>query len=410
MDTPSSAAKGTSLVALAPGDDLPAHLMKLLEDWHSIHPGKRPLASALNRKRTDSVNDSREFAVFSEDGSVYPMVQEIGISRPSNYIVFYLHIPDGDVTGMLVKPVTWGSRLVFYKKWLPNDELNSRPVAVRIMKMNNSFGRFPEEELWQRVTEKKVDVEYKLEDANAASASTKRRHEKNESVDSSDSDQYPIMALRRAKSAHLTPSNVNDQVKEDRSLRTSYTNDGLSISRSTNIIFPNLGLTPKSHLRDSLRPRSSLSGTAAPAKQPLVHTPTTGATAVSTNTSDSGVDMSTAAAAAKTTTTVPARIFSHTASLAIILKLKIPRTRTERHIHIEENDFDAEDLFKEARDYFRRHDGRMLGPPILECVIDGEPECRCIYNAKELRYYVDELRVRLHEKQEIVRVTVTHSS
>lgn len=118
-------------------------------------------------------------------------------------------------------------------------------------------------------------------------------------------------------------------------------------------------------------------------------------THATSNNSDSGVDL---------TTTANASHPLHSSATIITLKLRIPRTRMERHIRLDDNEHTAEDLFKEATQYFRRHD-RLVGTPILECVIEGEPDCRCIYNAKELRYFIEELR----ERRGIINVTMTQS-
>jgi len=103
--------------------------------------------------------------------------------------------------------------------------------------------------------------------------------------------------------------------------------------------------------------------------------------------SDSGVDIS--------TSSVP----------IIKFKLVVPRTKMIRDLRVEDNEENSEYLFNQAKDFFRRYD-RLIGTSVLECVIDGEPECRCIYNAKELSYFIEELR----ERRGIITVTVTQSS
>lgn len=76
----------------------------------------------------------------------------------------------------------------------------------------------------------------------------------------------------------------------------------------------------------------------------------------------------------------------------------------ERHIRLEESENSSQELFKDATQYFRRYD-RLMGTPVLECVIEGEPDCRLVFNEKELRFFIEELR----ERRGNVKVTMTQS-
>lgn len=393
----------TGKVVLAPAHQLPAHLIKLLEEWHQDHPHERPLASFEKRKPTE---EERIYSMLSRDRKPYPLVEEITITKPMSYSVYYLPIEDGTQMGILVKPLSWGSRICFMKKWLGGNSFQPDPVAVRLMQLQGSFGDFPDDAMWQRATEKKLPNEMKSEEEEQAtrpSVPRKRPREERESTSSSGGDIYPEVIRpstrqqqQRARSVHVRSSDgALRDISGDEEVEATpvgLSNGGLPIiARSATMSrFTNA----QSHNSRNIASRTSLPYTlhgATLLTSPLL------ANAPSTTTSDSGVDLSTAA--------VTSNPHLNSSRLAIItFKLRIPRTRMERHIRIEDNEHMAEDLFKEATQYFRRHD-RLIGTPILECVIEGEPDCRCIYTAKELRYFIEELR----ERRGVVKVTVTQS-
>lgn len=388
-------------VVLAPAHQLPGHLIQMLEEWHRDHPHERPLASFEKRKQNE---DEKSYRVLSRDEKEYPLVEEINITKPFSYWVYYLPIEDGTQMGILVKPLTWGNRLCFMKKWLGGSNFQPEPVAVRLMEVLGSFGDFPDDAMWQRATEKKLQNELKNEEEEQAikpSAPRKRPREARESTSSSGGDIYPEVVRpstrqqqQRARSVNGRPSDgaLRDlgSDEEGEALPVGLSNGGLPVvSRSaTTTRFTN----PRSHNSRNSTSRASLPhplhGGEALLTSPLM-------THATSNNSDSGVDL---------TTTANASHPLHSSATIITLKLRIPRTRMERHIRLDDNEHTAEDLFKEATQYFRRHD-RLVGTPILECVIEGEPDCRCIYNAKELRYFIEELR----ERRGIINVTVTQS-
>lgn len=73
-----------------------------------------------------------------------------------------------------------------------------------------------------------------------------------------------------------------------------------------------------------------------------------------------------------------------------------------RDLRVEGSQDNSKYLFDQAKAFFNRYD-RKIESPVLECVVEGEPECRCIYNAKELSYFIEELR----ERSGILKVIVT---
>jgi hypothetical protein len=79
----------------------------------------------------------------------------------------------------------------------------------------------------------------------------------------------------------------------------------------------------------------------------------------------------------------------------IQFKLVVSRTSSTRYLPIENED-DGEKLFKTITEFFGRYD-RLIKNPVLECVIVGETECRCVYNAKELHHFLLFLRRSGHE-------------
>ncbi|EEA19451.1 hypothetical protein TMatcc_009586 [Talaromyces marneffei ATCC 18224] len=392
-------------VVLAPAHQLPAHLIQLLEEWHKGHPKEPPLAAITGR-----LNDgTKSFQYLSRDLNLYPLMEEITITKPVHYMVNYLAIEDGTQTGALVRHLSWGSRICFMKKWIGGYDFQAEPVAVRLPEIDGAFvGEFPDDTQWKGATEKKLPSELKHEEEEQAarsSVSRKRSREVRGSTSSSGGDIYPEVMKpstrqhqQRARSAHVRPSvgalrdvgyDEDEDEDEDEVPPVGLSNGGLPIitrSATTTRV-----TTTRHHNPRNLTSRASLPhplhGGAALLTSPLMMN------APSTTTSDSGVDITTA------NTSHPSLN-----SALITFKLRIPRTRMERHIRIENNEHAADDLFKEASQYFRRHD-RLIGTPILECVIEGEPDCRCIYNAKELRYFIDELR----ERHGIVKVTVTQS-
>lgn len=397
----------TNRVVLAPGHQLPAHLIQLLEEWHQGHPTERPLAGF--KKKGSNEDEKRIFTFLSRDRKECQPLEEIIINKPVHYWVYYLPIDEGTQTGALVRPLTWGNRICFMKKWHGGSNFQARPIAVRLTQIDGSFGEFPDEGQWQRATEKKLPNELKAEEDEQImrpSVSRKRSRDRSDSTSSSGGDIYPEVIRsstrqlqQRARSVHVRPSDgaLRDLGSDEEVEATpvGLSNGGLPIiSRSATVgRFTN----PQSHNSRNATSRTSLPhtlhGGAALLTSPLM------VNAPSTTTSDSGVDLTTAA------NTSHLHPNSSAGGPAIItFKLRIPRTRMERHIRIEDNEHSAEDLFKEATQYFRRHD-RLIGTPILECVTEGEPDCRCIYNAKELRYFIEELR----ERRGIVKVTVTQS-
>jgi hypothetical protein len=401
-ETSTPVIQNTTRVVLAPAHQLPAHIIRLLEEWHKDHPNERPLAGF---KKKGSNDDERIFTYLSRDRKECPPLEEIIITKPVHYWVSYLPIDEGTQTGALVRQLTWGNKTCYMKKWLGGNDFQAQPIAVRLTQIDGSFGEFPDDSQWQRATEKKLPNELKAEEDELTirpSVTRKRSRERSDSMSSSGGDIYPQIIKpstrqqqQRARSVHVRPSDgalrdLRSDEGEDEAPPVELSNGGLPIiSRSaTTGRFTN----PRFHNSRNATSRTSLPhplhGGAALLTSPLM------INAPSTNTSDSGVDLTTAA-----NTSTP-----HLASSIITFKLRIPRTRMERHIRIEDNEHNAEDLFKETTQYFRRHD-RLIGTPILECVIEGEPDCRCIYNAKELRYFIDELR----ERRGIVKVTVTQS-
>ncbi|RAO72921.1 uncharacterized protein BHQ10_008933 [Talaromyces amestolkiae] len=392
----------TGKLVLAPAHQLPAHLIKLLEEWHQDHPNERPLAAFEKRRSTE---EDKVYSMLSRDRKQYPLVEEITITKPMYYSVYYLPIEDGTQVGILVKPLSWGSRICFMKKWLGGNSFRPDPIAVRLMQLQGSFGEFPDDAMWQRATEKKLPNELKSEEEGQAtrpSVPRKRPREERESTSSSGGDIYPEVIKPstrqqqpRARSGHARHSDgaLRDigSDEEVEATPVGLSNGGLPIiSRSATVSrFTNA----QSHISRNATSRTSLPhtlhGGAALLTSPLF------VNAPSATTSDSGVDLP-----------IAANTHLNSSGPALItFKLRIPRTRMERHIRIEDsNEHIAEDLFKEATQYFRRHD-RMIGTQILECVVEGEPDCRCIYNAKELRYFIEELR----ERRGLVKVTVTQS-
>lgn len=123
---------------------------------------------------------------------------------------------------------------------------------------------------------------------------------------------------------------------------------------------------------------------------------------LSTTTSEFGIDVADMISHPSMDPTI---IYSTCLSASIIFKLRIPRLKMERHIRVEDNEQNADELYKEITRYFHRYD-RLIGTPVLECVVEDEADCRCIYNVTELRYFIEELR----ERQRIIKVTVTQST
>ncbi|KUL83992.1 hypothetical protein ZTR_07098 [Talaromyces verruculosus] len=346
---------------------------------------------------------------LSRDRKQLPLLEEITINKPVHYVVNYLAIDDGTKTGALVRHLSWGSRICFLKKWTGGYDFQPDPIAVRLPEIDGVYvGEWPTQSQWEGGTERKLPNELKREEeelANQSSVSRKRSREERDSTSSSGGDIYPEIIRPstrqqqpRSRSVHVRPSDgaLRDLGSDDEVEATpvGLSNGGLPIiSRSATVgRFTNAQSHPSRNAASRTSLPHTLHGGAALLTSPLM------VNAPSSTTSDSGVDLTTAA------NTSHPHLNASGGPAIITFKLRIPRTRMERHIRIEDNEHSAEDLFKEATQYFRRHD-RLIGTPILECVIEGEPDCRCIYNAKELRYFIEELR----ERRGIVKVTVTQS-
>jgi hypothetical protein len=385
----------------------------LLEEWHKDHPNDLPPAGF--KKKTSNEDENRIFLFRTRDQKECPAFEEVVITKPMHYFVYYLPIDDGKQTGALVRLLTWGNTKCYMKKWLGGSIFQAQPIAVRLTQIQGSFD-FPDDVQWHKVTERKLPIELKSEEDEQSTrppVPRKRSREGSDSTSSSGGDIYPEVIRpparqqqQRARSVHARPSigdlrdvgNDEGSEDEEETPPAGLSNGGLPII--TRSATTSRFTTARSHNSRNSTSRASLphplhGGTALLTSPLMVNAP-------STTTSDSGVDLATTTTA---TTMTSNPHLNHSSSPAIItFKLRIPRIRMERHIRIEDNEHSADELFKEATQYFRRHD-RLVGTPVLECVIEGEPDCRCIYNAKELRYFIEELR----ERRGIVKVTVTQS-
>jgi hypothetical protein len=432
LPTSLAASQGKNKVVLAARDQLPAHLLALLEDWHKDHTGEPPCASHSKRPLFGEGGES--FKYFSRDSTELASLEEITIVRPARYSVYYFPIADGNEIGILTKFLGWGPRRHFLKKWLGGYRFQAAPVAARLLGENGSFPALPDNDIWEKATLRRLPRELKEEGTEnmTPSAVPSKRRRKTFTVDtdsdltsvsSSGSDIPPhvisessvqesgnkssrdSVSRQRRTSRHPRAStgasrdasndNESDEEEqeeaddeEEEAPPAGLSNKGLPvISRAKS----HMGLVQRSlnaqSQSDRNRPdRKSLSNTLniRLLTSPLVNN-TPGAA------SDSGIDMPTSSGYA----------------LATIIKFKftVPRTKMTRDLRVENNEENSEYLFNQAREFFRRYD-RLVGTPVLECVAEGEPECKCIYNAKELSYYIEELR----ERQGIVKVTVTQSS
>lgn len=427
-------------VALAPKHQLPAHLLKMLEDWHTENPGYPPGAAGATLA---SAENGYTFQIITRDMRIFPPLEEISIIKPSRYNVYYLPIMDGQEKGMLIKFVPWGNRRTFLKQWLGDYKFKAEPVAVRLRSLDGSFGELPTEEIWEEATKRKLPCELKHEEGEGTtprhSITRKRTSEEDDedamterlSVSSSGSDIYPdanVTSRRRENSTsrdpvsrHRRPSrhprrsssalrNVNsngDSVDEDADNHSAQpaglSNGGLPVfSRSVS----HAGFVSGSahNTQNPITTRKSLSNLNSqiiPQTSPLINDSTAAA-------SDSGVDLSTPSHFVKDSSILSSITPTPSSSSSVVIikfKFVVPRTKMVRDVRVEENEENAENLFSQAKDFFRRYD-RLVGTPVLECVVEGEPECRCIYNAKELGYFIEELR----ERRGVVKVTVTQSS
>lgn len=395
--------RDTSMVLLGPGNRLPSHLMQLLEEWHKEHPYERPLAGY---KKKNSNDEERIFAFFTQDGKQCPPMQEILIIKPVHYSVGYLPIRQGTQTGALVRSLTWGNRILFMKKWLGDNNFQAHPIAVRLIQFDGNFD-FPDDSQWERATERKLPIELKAEEDEPFMQPTvprKRSHEEvSDSGSSSGGDIYHDFIRpstrqqgQRARSVHVRPSDaVLASDEEGDAAPTGLSNKGLPIisrSATASRFLPNAQtLTSRNPASRASLPRTLNGGTA------LLTSPLT-VNAPSTTTSDSGIDLTTSSS------NKPHPNPNSTGPAIITFKLRIPRTRMERHIRLEESENSSQELFKDATQYFRRYD-RLMGTPVLECVIEGEPDCRLVFNEKELRFFIEELR----ERRGNVKVTMTQS-
>ncbi|OKL62808.1 hypothetical protein UA08_01879 [Talaromyces atroroseus] len=349
---------------------------------------------------------------FSRNSKELPSLEEITVVRPARYSVYYFPVRDGNNTGVLTKFLSWGARRHFLKKWLGGYRFQAEPIAVRQMGENGSFPDLPDQTIWESATLRRLPSEFKeerVENIMPSAIPSKRRRESARegtesgltSVSSSGSDIPPQIITgtsvqesgnntsgRASRHASSDDDSEEDEEEEDEdeAAPTGLSNEGLPV------LARSLSRTGLVHGSSNAQGKSDRSRPARETLSKLLNTRLLTSPLVNTSgTSDSGVDMST----------------SSSSALPTIIKFKfmVPRTKMVRDLRVENNEENSEYLFNQAREFFRRYD-RLVGTPVSECVVEGEPECRCIYNAKELSYYIEELR----ERRGIVKVTVTQSS
>lgn len=427
-----------SKVVLAQSQHLPAQLLKLLEEWHEEHPEEPPCASHSKKSLS---TEAELYRYFSRDSQELPALEEITISRPARYSVYYLPISDGNEKGILIKFVSWGSRRHFLKQWLGGYRFRAEPVAVRLTALNGAFTAIPDEESWETATKRKLPNELKEEGAENTQSSirSKRRRvqerestasslsslQSMQSVSSFGSDippqiikgpsadvrrnrdsvskqrrtSEPIIQLSEADSSDGEYEEEEDGIEneetddegedeeedkdEDPAAPVGLSNGGLPIiSRSeshTGHLPTSASSSTQKQTKNTRPTRKSLPSAlkTRPSLSELVNTPGTA--------SDSGVE------------------FPNPSGPSLIkFKLLVPRTKMVRDLRVEGSQDNSKYLFDQAKAFFNRYD-RKIESPVLECVVEGEPECRCIYNAKELSYFIEELR----ERSGILKVIVT---
>ena len=335
--------ENTTRLELAPTHQLPAHLIWLLEEWHRKNPNERPPIASTGPNPAE-VEETYIIPSLHRNG--HPLLKYINIVQPLCYWVLYLRDDDGKQNEGLMRPSDWESGVCFLEKWLGGHQFQALPVAVRLASILNSFEYFPEDVTWQRASVVSLPIEMggrEEERINRFSVSRKRLRTEGGTSNRSYGESQP-------------------QIQETHSSRPS---------------------TPYSSYRQ-----------ATPTSHLVLNTP-------SIATGELGIDNQDAISYPH----IDPIINSSPLPSSITFQLRIPRMKMERHIRVEDNEQTADELLKEAARFFRRYE-RLIGMPILECVTEGEPDCRCIYNAMEMIYYIEELR----ERQGVIKVTVTLSA
>lgn len=381
-------------VVLAGDTKLPVHLLELLEEWHKENP-KKPAPPNYNSKGRIPMEQLIAITkVFSRAFEEMAPCIEVIVDKPIRYKVLWLPVPDGDKIGMFVKNWSWGNRRSFLKKWLGGHDFQDEPVAVRQSKLpDGSFGEAPDEEMWETVTQRSLQDLTKKSQQRSSNAKRRQSESDPEQSTSSGEDipasSGPSKQLRHSiqrasrQSKSTTNEDSSSSISELDSELESESDSDEPLSTSTPRRASKMPSVTRSGVKTNSQPNNSQISTHPPRQSDIrTLTPVTATGSVSATTSDNrGIRR------------------------GIRFKLIVPRTKMVRDLRIEDEEDTPEYLFNQTKDFFRRYD-RLIGTPVLECVVDGEVECRCIYNAKELGYFIEELR----ERGGPIKVTITQTA
>ncbi|CRG82814.1 hypothetical protein PISL3812_00160 [Talaromyces islandicus] len=361
--------------------NIPAHLLELLEEWHKVHPTE-PAPPCYHLKSKIRVKLLATTKFFSREFKEIPSCIEITVEKPVRYKTLWLPVPNGDKSGVIVKNWSWGSRRSFLKKWRGGYDFQDEPIAVRQSKRpDGSFGEAPTEEVWVEVTKRTLQS-LSTRTPQSSSNTKRRRIESDDEQSTSSGEDTPASSgpskqLRQSMQRASSSSEPDSESGSEGAQMTRVCSEVRSSNRIRGQV-PEIenpaGILEYMPQHDGTRPSSQ--APTQPPRQPDIGTLT------------------------PLTTTGSIKMTS-----SIRFRLVVPRTKMVRDLRVEDEEDTPEHLFNQTKDFFRRYD-RLIGTPVLECVIEGAMECRCIYNAKELGYFLEELR----ERGEPVKVTVTHNA
>jgi hypothetical protein len=340
------------------------------------------------------------------------------------YKVLWLSVPDGDKTGVFVKNWSWGSRRSFLKKWRGGYDFQDEPIAVRQGKqLDGSFGEAPDQEMWETVTKRGLrNITTKTPER---SSNAKRRRTESDTEQSTSSGEDIPASSGPSKQPRQLIQSASRQSKQSRpsAVTTTYEDSGSSLSgldsqsdSESNSDEPLAGSISRraSKISSSTQSgvRSLVNEATAPNPRPNNNNPTRHTPHPSNNSNTQALTQPRRQSHIGSLTPVTATdsVITPTADNrnsrnGIRFKLIVPRTKMVRDLRVEGDEDTPEYLFNQTKDFFRRYD-RLIGTPVLECVVDGEVECRCIYNAKELGYFLEELR----ERGGPIKVTITQTA
>ncbi|QKX63837.1 uncharacterized protein TRUGW13939_11008 [Talaromyces rugulosus] len=424
MSPPGPLPSSSGQVVLGGDAKLPAHLLELLEEWHKEHPTD-PAPPCYHRKNSVSMQELLATTkVFSRNFEELEPCVEITVEKPVRYKALWLSVPDGDKTGVFVKNWSWGRRRTFLKKWRGGYDFQDEPIAVRQGKLlDGSFGEAPDQEMWETVT--KRSLQSITAQTPESSSNAKRRRIESDAEQSTSSGEDIPASSGPSKQLRQSIQSASRQSKQSRPSVTATADEdsGSSVSgldsqsdSESNSDEPLAGSISR---KASKMPSSTQSGirslvneATASNPQPNNNNPTRHTPRQSNNSNtqtstrpprQSHIGTLTPVTATDSVTTPTAE--NRNSRSGIRFKLIVPRTKMVRDLRVEDDEDTPEYLFNQTKDFFRRYD-RLIGTPVLECVVDGEMECRCIYNAKELGYFLEELR----ERGGPIKVTITQTA